>query len=157
MTNTPCRIREACERIGRDPKEIRVCALVVSTPDLDDHETRSVAHCRMVTYLTQPGYGEAKSDVNGWDRKVLEAVRNHKMFTSLDKVPDWIYHRHQMLDAAALIPDSYMEDCCALGSVDECVTSLQRFIDAGADEIALYGSTPKQNVKLVEAWRARRK
>jgi len=60
-----------------------------------------------------------------------------------------------MLDVAAQIPDEYMLDCSAIGSVDECVTSLQRFIDAGADEIATYGSTPAQNAKLVAAWRDR--
>jgi hypothetical protein len=48
-----------------------------------------------------------------------------------------------------------MEDCCAFGTVDECVKSLSRFIDAGADEIATYGSTPAQNGRLVGAWRDR--
>jgi 5,10-methylenetetrahydromethanopterin reductase len=32
---------------------------------------------------------------------------------------------------------------------------LQRFRDAGADEIATYDSTPGQNAGLIEAWRAR--
>jgi hypothetical protein len=60
-----------------------------------------------------------------------------------------------MLEVAAGIPDEYMEECSAFGTVEECVTSLQRFMDAGADEIATYGSTPKQNAALIEAWRRR--
>jgi hypothetical protein len=48
-----------------------------------------------------------------------------------------------------------MADTCALGSVDDCVRSLQRFRDAGADEVATYGSTPRQNERLAGAWAAR--
>jgi hypothetical protein len=43
-----------------------------------------------------------------------------------------------------------------MGSLDECLASLTEFKDAGADEIAMYGSTPAQNAKLLEAWRNRR-
>lgn len=149
------RITAACEKIGRDPDSIRVVALVVTAPDLADVEARAIAHGRMVTYMTYPGYGEALVAANGWDPKVLDDVRNHKQLANLDEVPDRVFQRHQMLDVAAQIPDEYMLDCSAIGSVDECVTSLQRFIDAGADEIATYGSTPAQNAKLVAAWRDR--
>jgi len=149
------RIDAECERIGRDPAEIRKVALVVTAPDLDDFETRAIAHGRMVTYLTYPGYGDTLARVNGWDSKVLDDVRGHELFTGLDEVPDRAFQRHQMMDVAARIPDRYIEDCSAIGTVDECVTSLRRFIDAGADEIATYGSTPAQNAKLVAAWRDR--
>jgi alkanesulfonate monooxygenase SsuD/methylene tetrahydromethanopterin reductase-like flavin-dependent oxidoreductase (luciferase family) len=46
-------------------------------------------------------------------------------------------------------------DCSAIGTPEECATSLQRFIDAGADEVTTYGSTPRQNAPLVAAWRER--
>ena len=68
-----------------------------------------------------------------------------------------MFQRHQMMDVAAQVRDAYMEDCCAFGTVDECVKSLTRFIDAGADEIATYGSTPRQNAKLIAAWRERKR
>ena len=48
-----------------------------------------------------------------------------------------------------------MSESCAIGSVDECVASLRRFRDAGADEIVTYGSTPGQNAALAAAWGAR--
>jgi 5,10-methylenetetrahydromethanopterin reductase len=41
----------------------------------------------------------------------------------------------------------------AISSTDECIRSLQRFKDAGADEIATYGCTPRQNAKLISRWR----
>jgi len=151
------RIRQECERIGRDPAEIRIAALVVTAPDMDDFETRAIAHGRAVTYLQYKGYGEVLCDVNHWDHKVLDDVRNHKQFAGLDQVADRIFQRHQMMDVAAQVPDAYMEDCSAFGTVDECVSSLERFIEAGADEIVTYGSTPHQNAKLLAAWRDRKR
>jgi probable F420-dependent oxidoreductase len=150
------RIVDACTKIGRDPDEIRVAALVTA-PDLSDYETRAIAHGRMVTYLVYPGYGEAVCDANGWDHSILGKIRNHPLFANIKQIADREFQRHQMLEVAAEIPDSYMEDCSAFGTVDECVTNLRRFLDAGADEIVTYGSTPAQNGKLVAAWRDRDK
>jgi hypothetical protein len=58
-----------------------------------------------------------------------------------------------MMDAAALIPDEWMLDSSAFGTSEECAASLRRFADAGADEIATYGSTPTQNAGLIAAWK----
>jgi probable F420-dependent oxidoreductase len=149
------RIRAECERIGRDPDSVRVAALVVTAPDMDDFETRAIAHGRAVTYLQYVGYGEILCEVNGWDKRMLDDIRNHEQFADLSQVADRVFQRHQMMDVAAQVRDAYMEDCCAFGTVDECVKSLTRFIDAGADEIATYGSTPAQNGRLVGAWRDR--
>jgi 5,10-methylenetetrahydromethanopterin reductase len=149
------RIHQECERIDRDPSEIRIAIPVITAPDLDDFESRAVAHGRAVTYLQYPGYGETLVRVNGWDPQVLEDVRNHTQFQGLTEVADRAFQRHEMMEVAAAVPDSAMDECCALGSVDECVTSLQRFIDAGAQEIATYGSTPGQNAGLIDAWRRR--
>jgi probable F420-dependent oxidoreductase len=149
------RIREACERIDRDPAEVRICQSVVTAPDLDDEEARQLAHGRAVSYFVYPGYGENLARVNGWDEEVVLAVRNHPQFTGLGKVPDMVFHRHEMLGPGEIIPDEYMHDSCAIGTAAECVENLQRFRDAGADEIATYGSTPTQNAGLIEAWRTR--
>jgi len=83
-------------------------------------------------------------------------VRNHPIFSGLGKVADMEMHRHQMMDAAALIPDEWMLDSSAFGTAAECAVNLQRFVDAGADEIATYGSTPQQNAGLLAAWKAMR-
>jgi len=149
------RIRSECERIDRNPDSIRIAALVVTAPDLDEFETRAIAHGRAVTYLQYKGYGETLCRVNHWNPKILDDIRNHERFSGLSQVADRVFQRHQMMDVAAKVPDEYMEDCSAFGTVDECVASLQRFIDAGVHEIATYGSTPAQNARLVAAWRER--
>jgi probable F420-dependent oxidoreductase len=147
------RIHEACERIDRDPATVRICQSVITAPDLDEEEFRQLAHGRATSYFVYPGYGENLARVNGWDERVVLEVRSHPIFTGLGKVADMAMQRHQMMDAAALIPDEWMLDSCAFGTAEECATNLRRFADAGADEIATYGSTPTQNAGLLTAWK----
>jgi 5,10-methylenetetrahydromethanopterin reductase len=152
------RIRTACERIGRDPAEIRIVQPVVTAPDMDPFEAGSISAGRAVTYLQYPYYGDILAKANGWSLDVVNAMRNHPMLTQASRVVDLTYHRHQLVEGpGSVLPWEWMLDCSAIGSVDECVTSLQRFIDAGADEVATYGSTPQQNAALAAAWHVRPK
>jgi 5,10-methylenetetrahydromethanopterin reductase len=149
------RIREACERVDRDPATVRICQCVITAPGLSDSETRALAHARAVTYLQAPEYGDALVRANNWDVAPVEKLRAHSQFQGSKEMADVTYHRIQLAEPARLVPDAWMEETCALGSIDQCVDQLQRFRDAGADEIATYGSTPLQNAGLIEAWRAR--
>jgi 5,10-methylenetetrahydromethanopterin reductase len=149
------RIRHACERINRDPDTVRICQCVITAPGLSDDESRALAHARAVTYIQAPEYGDALVRANGWDTAPVEKLRSHNQFQGKKEMADLTYHRIQLTEPARLIPDAWMEETCALGGVDQCITQLQRFRDAGADEIATYGSTPGQNAELIEAWRAR--
>jgi 5,10-methylenetetrahydromethanopterin reductase len=149
------RIRRECELIGRDPASVHIAQCVITAPELGDTETRQLAHARALTYLQAPGYGEALVKANGWDRSVLDALNAHEQIRGAAEAADQAFHRAELLGPAKLIPDQWMIDSCAIGSVDECVTSLHRFRDAGADEIVTYGSTPGQNAKLARAWAER--
>jgi probable F420-dependent oxidoreductase len=150
------RIRKACEQIDRDPASIRVVQPVVTAPQMDDFEARSISAGRLVTYLQYPYYGDVLAAANDWDPATVRRMREHPQLTSAPRVGDLTFHRHQMVEGpGAVIPWEWVLDCSAIGAVDECVTSLQRFIDAGADEVTTYGSTPRQNAALIEAWRKR--
>lgn len=149
------RIRQACERIGRDPASVRISQCVITAPDLSDDETRALAHARAVTYLQAPEYGDALVRANDWDPGPVEKLRSHSQFEGSQEMADLAYHRIQLMEPARLVPDEWMKETCALGSIDECVDQLQRFRDAGADEIATYGSTPGQNAGLIETWLTR--
>jgi len=151
------RIRVACERVDRDPSEIRIVVPVVTAPDMDEVEAMSISAGRLVTYLQYPYYGDALATANGWDLGPVNEMRNHPQFQGLTRAADLTFHRHEMLGPASLLPREWIFDSCAIGTVDECVTNLARFIDAGADEIATYGSTPRQNAKLITAWRERKR
>lgn len=149
------RLREACERVDRDPATLRVCQCVITAPDLHDEETRAVAHARAVTYLQAPEFGDALLRANGWDRAPVERLRAHPLFRGQEAIADVNFHRTELAEPARLVPDGWMHESGALGPVDDCVAALQRFRDAGADEIATYGSTPGQNAALLAAWRDR--
>ena len=152
------RIRSACERIGRDPAEIRIVQPVVTAPDMDEFEARSISTGRLVTYLQYPYYGDILATANGWDLGVVQRMRDHALFQGLDRVGDLTFHRHQMVEGpGSVIPWEWILDCSAIGTPEECATSLRRFIDAGADEVTTYGSTPLQNAPLIAAWRERSK
>jgi hypothetical protein len=46
-----------------------------------------------------------------------------------------------------------MDESCAFGTAEQCVRKLHEYLDAGADEVTTYGSTPGQNAGLIDAWR----
>lgn len=150
------RIREECERIGRDPSSIRIAQCVITAPELDDAETRQLAHARAVTYLQAPGYGDALIRLNNWDKSVLQKLAEHQQLRDSAAIADARFHRSELTEPAKLVPDEWMDESCALGSVANCVRMLQRYRDAGADEIVTYGSTPGQNAKLLRAWAERK-
>ena len=150
------RVRKECEHIGRDPATIRICASVVTAPELDDFETRALCHARAVTYLQPPAWGRSFELSNGWDAALIQRLREHAQFQRMNaSMADTSFHRVQLMEPAKLVPDAWMEASCAIGSVSNCVKKIQEFRDAGADEVTTYGSTPGQNAKLIAAWRAR--
>jgi probable F420-dependent oxidoreductase len=149
------RIHDACRRAGRDPASVRICQCVITAPDLSDEESRALAHARAVTYLQAPGYAESLVRANGWDLGPVEALRRHRQIAASGEMADTAFHRVELMEPARLVPEEWIQESCALGSVDECVAQLERFRAAGADEISTYGSTPGQNAGLIAAWRER--
>jgi 5,10-methylenetetrahydromethanopterin reductase len=147
-------IREERARLGLDPG-IRVCAPLVTACELDDHQTLAITKGRMVTYIQMRTFADGFHRINGWDTAPMRVVQEHPLFTRLDRAnADQVFHRDQLLEPARLVPDEWMAEAAAVGSAEHCVRKVQEFRDAGADEVALYGSTPAQNASLVEAWRA---
>jgi len=149
-------IREACERVGRDPASVRILIEVVTAPELSEGEAFQLANARAVTYLQPPAWAQAYPPLNDWDPAIMQRLREHGQFRAVgDGLADLKYHRIDLLEPAKLIPQEWMDEACALGSIDTCIRKLAEYRAAGADEITTYGSTPAQNAKLVEAWRAR--
>jgi alkanesulfonate monooxygenase SsuD/methylene tetrahydromethanopterin reductase-like flavin-dependent oxidoreductase (luciferase family) len=112
---------------------------------------------RLLTYIVgMPPVVETYSQVNGWDADVLHRLTEHELFKAQKtKTADLAYHRHQIFEAAKHVPMEWMRDSCAIGTSAECVASLQRFRDAGADEVVIYGSNPADNARLINLWRNR--
>jgi len=147
------RLREACERIDRDPATLRICQCVITAPELDDEEARALAHGRAVSYFVYPGYGENTSRrFNGWDVDVILAVRNHPQFSGLDKIPDMVFQPPR--DAHAGRADPRRVDARLLRDRHERTlrgepAALHR--RGAPTRSATYGSTPAQNARADRA------
>lgn len=150
------RLRQECERIGRDPASLRIAQCVVTAPGLDDLETRQIAHARAFTYLQTPGYGESLCRVNGWDPAIVSRLSMHEQIAGIDRIADNVFHRSELVGVSRLIPERWIQDSCAIGSVDDCLRQFRRYRSAGADELVTYGSTPGQNGTLARKWASSR-
>jgi len=150
------RIRAACERVGRDPATLRIAQSVVTAAELGDVETRQLCHARALTYLQTPGWGDALAKINGWSTHTLAEIRSHAQLQGHDTIADSVYHRAELAEPAKAVPDEWMYESCAIGSVAACADQLQRYRDAGVDEVVTYGSTPGQNGALAREWLVRK-
>jgi 5,10-methylenetetrahydromethanopterin reductase len=146
-------IREECQRIGRDFGTVRIVQPLVSAPEMSEERCRAYMHARMITYIGQPGMAEVYAKLNRWDMGPAYAVRSHEMFRGDPDRIDHRFHREDLMEVTKLVPDEWMYETCPSGTLENCVAMLQRYRDAGADEICLYGSTPRENAGLIQAWR----
>ena len=151
--NAVTRIREECERLGRDPSTMRVVQPLVSAPEMSEEQERAYMHARMVTYIGQPGMLAVYERDNGWDASLADPVRNHPMFADDPDRVDHRFHRADLMEVAKLVPDAWVRETSLAGSLEDCVAKMQEYRDAGADEISTYGSTPAENAGLIRAWR----
>lgn len=150
-------IRQECERIDRDPDEVRIVHCVASAPDLDEQTAREIIAGRAVTYFQMPAASKVYVQRNGWDAEVFERLRNHQLFKGMvTDNADQHFRREQLLGPAEVIPESWLTETSAMGSIPRCIEVLDAYFAVGADEICLYGSSPRQNVELLRAWHARK-
>jgi probable F420-dependent oxidoreductase len=145
-------VREVARKAGRDPGSVRILANVIAAPDLAPADEEAIVGGRAVTYLH--GYGELLVNANGWDVSVLAKLRAHPTFSRLGgEVADLSFTRQQLVDASRVLPSSWLQSSCAIGSAARCAERLKEYIDAGADEIVLHGSAPSQMAAMVQALR----
>jgi probable F420-dependent oxidoreductase len=148
---------EWCERIGRDPSEVKIIHEMVTAPDFDEQKVSEVVYARALTYIQMPSSGEFLLKRNRWSTDDLAHVRAHPMFSGLRTgVADQQFHRTQLAEAARRLPKSWIEPNAAIGTPAECAEQLKAFVDLGVDEICLHGASPTELRPVVDAWRAAR-
>jgi probable F420-dependent oxidoreductase len=148
-------VRTAAADAGRDPSTVRVYATVVVAPDLPPSQTEAVVGGRAITYLQTPVLGDAIARANGWDPGEVERIRHHPAFGSLGNkgvasLADQRLTLDELADVARDIPEGWLRDGTAVGAVPDVATRLQRYLDAGADELILHGPRPAELGSLVE-------
>ena len=137
-------VREAAEKAGRDPMSVRICHNIIVAPDLPKDEEEAVVGGRAITYFELPGFGDLIVDINGWDKSVLDEIRAHPKIACLNGKPaDQAYTRQELVDVSRILPQKWLDEGAAVGTAAQCADQLMAYLDAGADEILLHGSAPK--------------
>jgi alkanesulfonate monooxygenase SsuD/methylene tetrahydromethanopterin reductase-like flavin-dependent oxidoreductase (luciferase family) len=107
----------------------------------------------MATYLQ--GYGDLMVRTNGWDPAPLEAFRADEMIAGFAGGIDQKATTEQLEHIATLIPEEWLAPA-ATGSPEQCVATVRRQMDLGADAVILHGATPTELAPVVDAYRAAR-
>ncbi|WP_409330839.1 TIGR03857 family LLM class F420-dependent oxidoreductase [Trujillonella humicola] len=144
-------VREGAEQAGRDPSSVTVWATVVTASGLPPEEEAAVVGARAVTYYQIPGFGEQLAEANGWDTAPLATLRAHPQLAGIKGAADSVRTRSELTEAATALPGHWVSAASAVGSPDECAERLAAYRAAGADELLLHGSTPRQLCPVVAA------
>ncbi len=146
--------RGAAAAAGRDPERLRVVAVVVVAADLTPEQEASILGGRLITYLQTPASGDRIAAINGWDPAVMTAIREHPLFDGHGY--DYAYaDTNFTLDelaqvASDVVPEQYIRDVNATGNLQQVVTRLHEYLDAGVDELILHGSSPEQLAPVLD-------
>jgi probable F420-dependent oxidoreductase len=146
------RCREAAERAGRDPQTLRCIAAVVTAPDASRDDEDVAVRARAAGYFGVIGLGDALVRANGWSLDDLARYRNQQMLMGLgDEPADKALTRAQLAELSGGLPPEWIPSASAIGSADECAARLRDYLDAGADEILIHGTSGDRLAPLVAA------
>ncbi len=149
-------VRNAARDAGRDPKSIKIYAIVVTAPDsLAPAVRANVLEARAVSYFMHKELGQPIININGWDEGPMNRLVEADLARLDYGTADLNESRRLMAEAALkIIPPEWLTTGAAVGSVDHCIGRLREYIDAGADEILLHGTTPDQQEDVIKAARS---
>jgi 5,10-methylenetetrahydromethanopterin reductase len=149
-------VRKAAEQAGRDPGTVRIYHQLVTAPDMTDEEVDEVVGARLAAYLAIPGVEDMIPEANGWDTAKLAPFRDQlPRFLAANKAAGSpLKGRAALVEPGRLIPKEWTADTTAIGTPAECARFLDRYFEAGADDIILHGVTADRLAPTVEAFSA---
>ena len=147
-------VKDAAERAGRDPADVRVWSCFATVGDhLPEPVRLKKTVGRMGTYLQ--AYGDLMVRTNGWDPAVLERFRADPLVAGFPGAIDQIATTDQLEHIATLIPDEWLEPA-ATGSAEQAVTAIRGQFELGCDGVILHGAGPDQLEPIVAEYRRTR-
>jgi len=150
VARSAARVREAAAAQGRAPEAVRIYATVVVASGLAPADAAAVVAGRAVSYYQIPGFGEQLAQVNGWDPEQLAVLRAHPHLVGVRGSADSVRTTAQLAEVATTLPDRWLTEASAVGTAAECHATFERYLDAGADELILHGSTPDRLASVFE-------
>ncbi len=145
-------VKDAAERAGRDPDDVRVWSCLATIGDHIDPELRLKKTVgRLATYLQ--AYGDLMVETNRWDPAVLAAFRADERIRGFRGAIDDKASTEDLEYVATLLPDEWLAPS-ATGSAEDCVATVRSQLDIGADAVILHGATPTELAPIVDAYAA---
>ena len=150
-------VRNAAVDAGRDPASVRIWGMVVVAPDCTPEQVDARVRARAITYFNAPGLAKQLLSANGWDRAYLEKLAAHPLVTALGGRPvDGALSAPELVELSRIFPPDWFSEGAAIGTSAECADRLHAYLDAGADEIVIHGSTADLLAPVLEAFRRTR-
>jgi probable F420-dependent oxidoreductase len=149
-------VKEAAERVGRDPDTVKVWSCFATVGDhLPEPERLRKTVGRLATYLQ--GYGDLLVRTNAWDPAVLQRFRDDEVVARFNRPPLRVIDGpHTSLDElehiAGLIPAEWLA-AAATGTSEQCAIAVRRQFEMGADGVILHGATPDELAPVLAAYR----
>ncbi len=148
-------VRAAAASAGRDAARIRCYATVVVAPDLSTHDDELAVNARGAGYFHVSGLGDALVAANGWDTDDLARYRNHPTLVAIgDRQADKALSREELVEISRSLPAHWLASSSATGTAAKCAARLTQYLDAGADELILHGTTADNLGSLIRAFTA---
>ena len=149
-------VREECERIGRDPAEVRIwsCYATICTDGMPEDVILRKTVGRLAGYMQ--GYAELLVRTNGWDEAPIAAFRSSEVVRSIRGAIDTIGTPEQLRQIGELLPKHWMEPA-AIGGAAECAAAVDRQFDLGVDGVIMHGASPAELRTVVERYRTIRR
>jgi alkanesulfonate monooxygenase SsuD/methylene tetrahydromethanopterin reductase-like flavin-dependent oxidoreductase (luciferase family) len=149
------RVREAAQRVGRDPSAVRCVATIVVAPDASAQDEALAVRARAAGYFSVSGLGDALVRANGWDEADLARYRGQRPLVELDGLPaDKHLSRQQLIDLCDGMPATWIPSSSVTGDARTCAHRLREYLAAGADEIILHGMVGDQVTGLARHFSA---
>lgn len=144
-------VKEAAERAGRDPAEVKVWSCYATIGDHIDADERLMKLVgRLGTYLQ--GYGHLLARTNGWDESVVDRFLADEVVQSVRGL-DVTGTTEQLQHVATLIPEEWLAPA-ATGTPAQCVAAIRNQLDLGCDGVIMHGATPQELAPIVAEYRA---
>lgn len=146
--------RAAARDAGRDPAALTIYAAVVTAPDTLTADRRSsILEARAVSYFMHREVGSPIIAMNGWDEGPMNQLVDAELARLEHGGGDINAAREQLARAAEILPPHWLTTGAAVGSVQHCIGRLEDYLDAGADELVLHGTTPQEQGAIISATR----
>ena len=150
-------VNSAAARAGRDPDHVKVWSCLATVGDhLSEEDRLRKLVGRLATYLQ--GYGDLLVKTNHWDPAVLQRFREDPVVQSFQpaggamKVIDSPSTSVEQLEhIATLIPQEWV-GAAAVGSPEQCASTIKAQIDIGADGVILHGASPSELEPIIPAY-----